>query len=217
MLHEEKMTKKRIALLILNVFLIIAGTGCANKAGKPASQKTGLVLMRVAEFDGQPQSPEAKNNIEFESVSIGSKSALQLSDEQLRSAKMGLEAFRLFCAHFKIQADQNTLNSIKKPTLDYIQKHIDPILNRTHPLQDDDYSRFIITIYYLKAYLHWIFDDVRPAREMIAQIKQNLPEKLRRKTIHHFDQGEVTIEDALHELENLIENRSKASKGLKPE
>jgi hypothetical protein len=203
---EEKMTKNWVAFLVLSVFLVIFGTGCANKAGKTVPQKTGVVLLNVA---------EAQNNTESESDSKDLKSLLQISDEQLRSAKMGLEAFRLFCVHFKIQADQNTLNSIKKPTLDYIQKQIDPILNRRHRLQDDDYSRFIITIYYLKAYIYWIFDDVRPAREMIAQIKQNLPEKLRRKTIYHFDQGEVTIEAALHELENLIENRSEASKGLK--
>ena len=59
-----------------------------------------------------------------------------------------------------------------------------------------------------------LFDDVVPAREMVAQIQENLPEKLRKKTIYQFDQGEVTIEDALHDLENLLSARSGASKGV---
>ncbi|MFH2065208.1 MAG: hypothetical protein ABIK15_08430 [Pseudomonadota bacterium] len=209
------MNRKRIALLILCMFLLFCITGCANKTGTPARQQTtGVVLMNVTESNEPPQSHEMPNNTESEPGSIGSKASEKVSDEQLRSAKMGLEAFRLFCVHFKLQADQTTLNSIQKPTLDYIRKYIDPILHRTHPLQDDDYSRLIIEIYYIKAYLYWIFDDVGPAREMVAQIQENLPEKLRKKTINQFDQGEVTIEDALHDLENLLSVRSGSSKGV---
>ena len=195
------MTSKRIEYFIGGLLMLIAGIGCSGKTlHPPAPADTGVVLTFVQDSQSMPGSTDALERI---------------PEDRLHTAMMDLETFRLFCAHFKGCDDQATISAIKQPTLDYIRQYIDPILLRRHQLQDDDYSRKIITIYYSKAYLSWIFGAVAPARNMVAQMRKEIPEPLQRKTILQGTPGEIALADALQELDNLIAGQPPAAEGMR--
>lgn len=123
---------------------------------------------------------------------------------QLHSAMLGLESFRVFGYHSKIQNDKDTLQSLKEPTYEYIREKIDPHLKLKKIKYDPAHQIYIASFLYLKAYLFWIHNDIDSSRKTIAVLNRTFPQRHREITIHLADKGDIPLDEALYELEALI-------------
>lgn len=193
LIKRDAMKIGKIGCLIGCWLILNAGMGCTGRTIRTTVPvDTGVVLT----FASAPRP-----------VSGPVDASERIPADQLHTASRDLETFRLFCSHFKFQNDQQTVTTIQQPALDYIRQYIDPILLRRHRLQDDDYSRQIIAVYYSKAYLFGIFGKIASARSMAAQMRKDIPVPLQKKSLLRTDQEDVTIAEALKELDVLLADR----------
>lgn len=188
------MINKKTGCLIGCWMILTAALGCAGKAIHTTAPADTEVVLSFAS--------------DARSVSANSEPAKRIPADQLQALSKDLETFRLFCSHFKFQNDEKTINSIRKPALDYIRQYIDPVLRGRHQLQDDEYSRQIIALYYSKAWLYGVLGEFESARSMAARMRTDIPETMQKKIILRADQDQITIAAALQELDTLLAPRS---------
>ena len=190
----------RMLILLLAAFHL---TGCPRHLVPPDTRSDDhpdRVLSAIVE--SAPEDPAADSAIEeADSDAVDFRPA---PVEQLHSAMLGLESFRVFGYHFKIQDDTVMLRSLKKPTYEYIADNIDPHLKLKKIKYDPTHQIYIASFLYLKAYLFWIHDDIDSARKTIAVLNRTFPDKHRDIKVFHVDRGRVALDDALYDLEELI-------------
>jgi len=202
---------KMLILLLSTILITISLIGCPRHTfTRDTRQDERLPVL------AQQESTATQNvqQTEIETDAPGSDSVDQQPApvEQLHSAMLGLESFRVFGYHFKIQKDQEMLASLKKPTFEYIAEKIDPHLKLKKIIYAPEYEIYIASFLYLKAYVFWIHNDVDSARKTIAVLNRTFPHKHSDITIFQFDKGERLLDDALDDLEDLID--SSANKKL---
>ena len=196
--------KNRITIQLLTTILIYSFLiGCPRDMVKPETrQYESLPTLSQQKIEKTQNDLPKTTNVEFAgSDSVDFQPA---PVEQLHSALVGLESFRVFGYHFKIQNDQEMLKSLKKPTFEYIAKNIDPHLKLKKIVYDPTSEMYIASFLYMKAYLFWVHDDEDSARKTIAVLNRTFPQRHSDIMIHHFDKGDISLDDALDEFENLI-------------
>ena len=189
---------------LLAALAIYAGlVGCPKQLVQPGSSRNDARASvpegQVAEPQPAQSAPAAGELEESESMDFQPAPI-----SQLHAAMLGLESFRVFGYHSKIQNDNSTLQSLKEPTFEYIREKIDPHLMLKKIKYDPAHQIYIASFLYLKAYLYWIHNDIDSSRKTIAVLNRTFPHKHRDITIHLTDKGDIALDEALYELEAMI-------------
>jgi hypothetical protein len=205
------MKNKTLILLLITILINTHLMGCLRHTVKSDTQLHEsvpiLAQQKIKNTENVQQKEMKTDTSEPDSVDVQPAPV-----EQLHSAMLGLESFRVFGYYSKIQNDQDMLQSLKKPTFEFIAERIDPHLKLKKIIYAPEYENYIASFLYLKAYVFWIHNDVDSARKTIAVLNRTFPHKHPDIIINHFDKGDMALDDALDDLEDIIDSNEKKKK-----
>lgn len=196
---KHKMIIRFLIAILVYAYLI----GCQSHTAKPDNRQLEG-LPSVSREKGKHTQNAPPGEIHTDTAESDPVDFQPASVEQLQSALSGLESFRVFGHHFKMQDDQDNLKALKQPTFEYITNNIDPHLKLKKVKYDKTSEVYIASFLYMKAYLFWIHNDSDSARKTIAVLNRSFPQRHPDIKIHHFDKGEISLDDALDDFEVLI-------------
>ncbi|RJP79409.1 MAG: hypothetical protein C4522_09850 [Desulfobacteraceae bacterium] len=202
--NEEIMNNSAMIRLLMAILAYIHLAGCQGQMVKSDNRQVESVLTASQEEAGPDRNHDQVREISTDTTESAFVDYQPASVEQLQAALTGLESFRVFGYHFKMQNDQTMLGSLREPTFEYIANHIDPHLKLQKIKYDPTSEIYIASFLYMKAYLFWIHNETDSARKTIAVLNRTFPQRHPDITIHHFDRGKISLDDALDDFEGLI-------------